>query len=457
MENQFCPKCGTQVENGSAFCARCGSKIGEKIFCRECGAEIKPGSAFCQTCGAPLTKTAEKTLKTAVKETTTASNPIILKGSQRTASRKISDMLMFFATIILILVPFVSFISLTGTGAYREGFVLFGNYVQYPTGYLWGAISLLSSLDYLSSLASNDPAAALSILFAIFFTLYLLVLQIVSIVAFIKTIVKFCKGESYDITKRTLKIFGRTLLFFIFASLFSTNALSINISGAMKLAIFVASVLIIGAAVLSFISNRRNIFVSYKEGYGAMGMLIFFSISLLCALLLIGFKSFNYLGLILQAIEYSTNELILMAAVIAFPTFILSFILLIKNFKNFKESFKSAVYLNYTSREEKAFHNSVSIYSFNPVAFLVLSTITLAFSTSLTLIVFTDYLDAQGISIAAKYILLPFAIWTLALVNVIATGVCKSLAKKKIENAKSEFASEAPLTAEAVEDMPVIE
>ena len=34
MEKQnICPKCGALADDGSVFCSKCGSKLGEKVFC----------------------------------------------------------------------------------------------------------------------------------------------------------------------------------------------------------------------------------------------------------------------------------------------------------------------------------------------------------------------------------------------------------------------------------------
>ena len=56
-----CPKCGAEVQNGSAFCPTCGTKIdtagnGEDniIRCGSCGAVVPTGCKFCTSCGKPI-------------------------------------------------------------------------------------------------------------------------------------------------------------------------------------------------------------------------------------------------------------------------------------------------------------------------------------------------------------------------------------------------------------------
>jgi len=52
-----CPKCSTEIADGSKFCVHCGNKIeaesAQKMrFCTSCGEKLKPGIKFCTKCGA---------------------------------------------------------------------------------------------------------------------------------------------------------------------------------------------------------------------------------------------------------------------------------------------------------------------------------------------------------------------------------------------------------------------
>ncbi|MEW6069678.1 MAG: SPFH domain-containing protein, partial [Candidatus Thermoplasmatota archaeon] len=51
-----CPKCSTDVPEGTKFCPNCGSKIlaPGMMLCPKCNADIKVGSKFCAGCGAKL-------------------------------------------------------------------------------------------------------------------------------------------------------------------------------------------------------------------------------------------------------------------------------------------------------------------------------------------------------------------------------------------------------------------
>lgn len=62
-----CPSCGEPVQNGAAFCAKCGAAIAsetkadvevveaeEVAFCSQCGAKHDGGSKFCNHCGNKL-------------------------------------------------------------------------------------------------------------------------------------------------------------------------------------------------------------------------------------------------------------------------------------------------------------------------------------------------------------------------------------------------------------------
>ena len=51
-----CPKCGTQVKEGTKFCPKCGTAIPQAALeeCPYCGAEVSPGAVFCPECGKKL-------------------------------------------------------------------------------------------------------------------------------------------------------------------------------------------------------------------------------------------------------------------------------------------------------------------------------------------------------------------------------------------------------------------
>lgn len=53
-----CPNCGNEVQNGLAFCGKCGTRLEEAKketvnfkICRKCGERIPEDSAFCTSCG----------------------------------------------------------------------------------------------------------------------------------------------------------------------------------------------------------------------------------------------------------------------------------------------------------------------------------------------------------------------------------------------------------------------
>lgn len=49
-----CEKCGTELETGDMFCAKCGVKVERDIRCPRCGNKVKVDDAYCRKCGLPL-------------------------------------------------------------------------------------------------------------------------------------------------------------------------------------------------------------------------------------------------------------------------------------------------------------------------------------------------------------------------------------------------------------------
>ena len=382
MEKQnICPKCGALADDGSVFCAKCGAKLGEKIFCQECGTEVTPGSAFCQACGAPLTKTAEKSLKTAVKETTEASEPIIVQGKARTWSRKISDLLLFAAAAILLIFPFISFVEFSGA-VYNPGFNLFGHYVQYPSGYFWGIIQLLSSFEWLFKFQSVSLAIVIRAIFALGLIAYFIALSIVSFVSIITTIVAIAKGKSINVVKKALSALSHILTFCLYSSILSTNALDVKLSGSMKLALGFSILLILAAAILMFATNIKNQFVSKKVGFNSILSLFMLIFSIVCALSFIGFRCYDYYKR--AFFTFSGNDiseiLYVLALFLCFPTIVFGLILLSRNLKTLKRSFKEATYINYVSREEKTFYKRIWATDYKIISYAALASIFLTLS-----------------------------------------------------------------------------
>jgi hypothetical protein len=52
-----CPKCGSPIVAGAAFCQACGGPLkvepapAPTLFCIHCGAQLRQGARFCPTCG----------------------------------------------------------------------------------------------------------------------------------------------------------------------------------------------------------------------------------------------------------------------------------------------------------------------------------------------------------------------------------------------------------------------
>ena len=52
----ICPKCNSEIKNGSKFCSECGTMIIVKTVCVNCGAKLRDGAKFCVECGTPISK-----------------------------------------------------------------------------------------------------------------------------------------------------------------------------------------------------------------------------------------------------------------------------------------------------------------------------------------------------------------------------------------------------------------
>lgn len=52
----ICPKCNSEIKNGSKFCSECGTMIIVKPVCVNCGAKLRDGAKFCVECGTPISK-----------------------------------------------------------------------------------------------------------------------------------------------------------------------------------------------------------------------------------------------------------------------------------------------------------------------------------------------------------------------------------------------------------------
>lgn len=51
----ICPKCNSEIKDGSKFCTNCGEPLPKTKKCVQCGADIKEEASFCVNCGAKQT------------------------------------------------------------------------------------------------------------------------------------------------------------------------------------------------------------------------------------------------------------------------------------------------------------------------------------------------------------------------------------------------------------------
>ena len=47
----ICPKCNSEIKDGSKFCTNCGEALPKTKKCMQCGAYIKEEALFCTNCG----------------------------------------------------------------------------------------------------------------------------------------------------------------------------------------------------------------------------------------------------------------------------------------------------------------------------------------------------------------------------------------------------------------------
>jgi hypothetical protein len=52
--NMNCKQCGTENDNSSKFCDKCGHPLSQEVSCVTCGQPLKPGAKYCGKCGAKI-------------------------------------------------------------------------------------------------------------------------------------------------------------------------------------------------------------------------------------------------------------------------------------------------------------------------------------------------------------------------------------------------------------------
>lgn len=108
----ICPKCNSEIKDGSKFCTNCGEPLPKTKKCIQCGAFIKEDALFCTNCG---TKQSVKEEKSTVSEPKVKhKESVISETKKKLKDENDWDSILFFLknkikwTIILCIICFVT-------------------------------------------------------------------------------------------------------------------------------------------------------------------------------------------------------------------------------------------------------------------------------------------------------------------------------------------------------------
>lgn len=426
--SDFCPKCGAQLETDSHFCAKCGFKLEDSTKCPICGSLNKADAEKCDVCGASLVLSEQHTASEVIAIANEIDKPekapfnVIedcTKGWRFTL-RIVSNWLLFLASIILAVIPSISFAH-----AYIVGDTSFsGGYIEFAVNGTVAFVDIIivtfegSGIAVLESLLSATSLLALSV--------FAVVLQIVSIVTLITSIIRICKGQTAMLAKKSLVLFALLIISNILFLIFSTFTVSLTLTRATATALSISMILIIGVAVMSFISKRHFVMSSKNRAFECLKQAIILTLNLIAlaiigSSLIIGRSGMSSIYLMVSSVGTMTEFIDVTLEIFTLGFIAVSGIMIaVQPIETIKQTALKLSYAFYASSNEQSMLFSNSPKLPNPIAQAIFATIYLVATLAGGI-----FLDDFSKVLPALYILLCFV------ASIVATKVCDGLGSKK--------------------------
>ncbi|MBR2444022.1 MAG: zinc ribbon domain-containing protein [Clostridia bacterium] len=278
-------------------------------LCRYCGKPVT--GRFCTGCGTPVDDTAP--VQPVQPPQQAIQQPIAPPvGVKRPLWRLISDIMLFVAILLLCLAPFVGFLrqaTIMGTSAtYSQSLGLFDYLFSSKTGAMIPSFeAAINSLENMGAGSVDEVMSSLGGVMTIYSNVFVAGTAIstffISFIGIIVSIVRFCKKKSHKLSIQVFKamasIFSSFMLLSFFASISGgtgDNAYYIGYEIAPETtgAFIAAFVLTVGAMVVNFLFNRKQVWESKRVVF-LKNASIFVGFSLIAILLLTirGYKLFS--------------------------------------------------------------------------------------------------------------------------------------------------------------------
>lgn len=426
--SDFCPKCGATIENDSHFCEKCGFKLDDSTKCPICGSLNESNAEVCGVCGAGLALAESHTSSEIIAITNEIDKPEkasfkvdedCSKGWRFTL-KIVSNWLLFLASIILAVIPSISFAH-----AYIVGVTSFsGGYIEFAVNGTLAFIDILSrtfegsGITVLESLFSATSLLALSV--------FAVVLQIISIVTLITSIIRICKAQTAMLAKKSLVLFALLIISNVLFLVFSTFTVSLALTRATAIALSLSMLLIIGVAIMRFISKRHFVMSSRKRSFECLKQAVILTLNLIAfaiigSSLVIGRSGMSSIYLMVSGVGSMTEFIEVTLKIFSLGLIAISGIMVaVQPIETIKQTALKLSYAFYASPNEQSMLFSSSPKLPSPITQAVFATIHLVATLAVGI-----FLDDFSKVLPALFILLCFV------ASIVATKVCDGLASKK--------------------------